>query len=53
MDDQKTIVKQIATIAEVFCSEYCKYPDTWDEEKEECELAESDICTNCPINKLI
>lgn len=34
------------------CQNYCKYPDIWDEEKEGIELCESDICANCPLNRL-
>lgn len=48
----KSITKQIEAIAEEFCNDYCKYPDQYDEEKEGCELAESEICANCPIMKL-
>lgn len=35
-----------------FCDHYCKYPEQWDEEKEGMELCESEICENCPCNKL-
>lgn len=34
------------------CQNYCKYPDAWDVEKEGMELCESDICYNCPLNRL-
>ena len=34
------------------CNEYCKYPDTWDEEEKGCELSDSGICDNCPMNDL-
>lgn len=34
------------------CRNYCKYTDTWDEEAEGMELCESDICANCPLNRL-
>ena len=46
------IADQLREIAETMCTQYCKYPDTWDEEKEGIELTESDICANCPLNKL-
>ena len=39
-------------IADEICEKYCKYPDTWDEEKEGMELSESEICQNCPLNRL-
>ncbi len=39
-------------IADEICNKYCKYPETWDEEVEGCELSESDICKNCPLNFL-
>ena len=46
------IADQLREIAETMCNEYCKYPHIWDEEKEGIELAESEICANCPLNKL-
>ena len=49
---EKSITEQIHEIAEDFCNHYCKYPETWDEEKEGCELAESDVCANCPMGRL-
>ena len=48
-----SIFEQLEEIAGEFCDGYCKYPDAWDEEKEGCELSESDICKNCPIGKLV
>lgn len=52
-DDPKLSIPQILEkTAEEICSKYCKYPDQWDEEKEGCELSESDICSNCPLNRL-
>lgn len=35
------------------CEGYCKYPDIWDEDKEEIPLEESDICRSCPLNQFI
>ena len=46
------IKEQLEQIAEDFCNNYCKYPDIWDEEKEGCELSESDICANCPMSRI-
>ncbi len=48
----KTISEQINEIVTEMCSKYCKYPNEWDEEAEGMELCESDICTNCPLNRL-
>ena len=42
----------VGEIDEKICSSYCKYPDIWDEEKEEMPLMDSDICQNCPLNDL-
>lgn len=39
-------------IAEDFCNNYCKWPLQWDEEKEGCELPDSEHCKNCPLNKI-
>lgn len=39
-------------VVEDMCNNYCKYPTIWDEEKEGCQLCESDVCRNCPLNKL-
>ena len=51
-DKTKTITQQIQEVADDFCDNYCKYPDIWDEEKEGCELSESDHCRNCPLSRL-
>lgn len=48
----KTVSEQIQEIVEDICQHYCKYPDIWDEEAEGIELAESDHCMNCPLNRL-
>ena len=42
----------IEDVAKEICECYCKYPEQWDEEKEGMELIESDICANCPLNRL-
>ena len=39
-------------IAEQMCEHYCKYPHTYDEEKEGTPLCESEICKNCPLTRL-
>ena len=52
MEDHVTVTTLIQSIADDFCSHYCKYPEIWDEEKEGCELSESSICENCPMSRL-
>ena len=49
----KTVPQILEEIAGQFCEHYCKYPDTWDIETEGCDLCESEICAECPINKLV
>lgn len=43
----------IESVAEEICNRYCKYPETWNEEKEGMYLNESEICQNCPLNRLL
>lgn len=52
MSEQRSVTEQIEDIAADICRNYCKYTETWDEEKEGCELSESEVCTNCPLNRL-
>lgn len=47
-----SISKQLEEIANEICNNYCKYPEQWDEEKEGCELCESEHCKNCPLSRL-
>ncbi len=47
-----SISKQLEEIANEICNNYCKYPEQWDEEKEGCELCESEYCKNCPLSRL-
>ena len=47
----KTITQQFEDIKEDICNHYCYYPYIWNEEKDG-ELSESEICKNCPLNKL-
>lgn len=51
-DEQKTIPQLLEVIVEDMCHNYCKYPDNYDEEAEGVELSESEICANCPLNRL-
>lgn len=48
----ENICEQLEAIANKICTDYCKYPDIWDEEKEGTQLFESDICDKCPVNML-
>ena len=46
------MTEQIGEKINDLCVNYCKYPFTWDEEKEGVVLSESEICKNCPLNDL-
>ena len=48
-----TIPQILEEVVEEMCQKYCKYPEQWDEEKEGLELSESEICANCPLNRLV
>lgn len=50
---KKSIPEICEEIANEMCDKYCKWPDQWDVEKEGIELYESDICSNCPICRLM
>lgn len=52
MENNSSIAGQLEDIAVEICNNYCKYPETWDAEKEGCDLCESDICINCPLSRL-
>ena len=47
IEEIKKITKEVK---EDFCDNYCKYPSEWN--PEDGELSESDICRNCPLNRL-
>lgn len=49
----KTTEEILEDIKAEICDTRCKYSESWDEEAEGCELAESDVCKNCPVGKLI
>lgn len=46
-----TITEILDEIATEMCDKYCKYPYEWDEEKDG-QLCESEICANCPLNRI-
>lgn len=50
--NERSITQQLQDIVEDVCQNYCKWPDLWDEEAEGIELMDSDICKNCPLNRL-
>lgn len=50
--EEKKATQIINEVIEEICNKYCKYPEQWDEEKEGMILADSDICKNCPLNRL-
>ena len=50
LSECKTITQMIEKVAEEMCDKYCKYPSEWDDA--DGELEDSDICANCPLNKL-
>ena len=44
--------KRTEKIVERMCQHYCKWPVIWDEKREGCELQNSNVCANCPMNEL-
>jgi len=48
----ENIVTQLQEIADQICNDYCRYPQEWDEYQTGIELSESEICANCPLNRL-
>lgn len=52
MDLQTYIAVELERVKSEMCDNYCKYTETWDEEKEGRELYTSEICDNCPLCRL-
>lgn len=51
--NEKKVTQILEEVLNEFCNDYCKYPYTWDEEKEGCELSESERCNKfCPFNRI-
>jgi hypothetical protein len=48
----ESVTQIIEEVAEKMCTNYCKWPDLWDEEAEGMELCDSNHCKNCPLNRL-
>lgn len=53
LGEARSVTTLIEHVVEEMCDKYCKYPEQWDEEAEGVELSESDICKNCPLNRLV
>lgn len=49
----KTIPELLQEVVDDMCEHYCRYPKEWDAEAEGYELEDSDICLNCPLNRLV
>lgn len=47
------MANNLEAIASEICNDYCKYPLLWDDNKMGTELSESEICRNCPLNRLL
>ena len=52
VDLQHFIAVTLEEVKIEMCDKYCKYTETWDEEKEGIELYRSEICENCPLGRL-
>ena len=51
--EQISVTKIIHEVIDEMCDKYCKYPNEWDPEKHDGqELFDSEICQNCPLNRL-
>ena len=48
----ESVTEIIEQVCDEICNNDCKWPEKWDEEKEGCELSESEYCQNCPLNRL-
>lgn len=49
----ESVTKVLEEVKEAMCNDYCRYPREYDpEEHDEVELYDSDICANCPMNRL-
>ena len=47
-----SVTEILEQVKEEICNDYCKWPDTYNEEAEGCELIDSEHCQNCPLNQL-
>ena len=46
-------MNEVEKLFEAICDNYCKYPDIYNEDREEIPLSESEICTNCPVTYML
>lgn len=42
----------IEEIKEQICDYYCRFPGMYDKQTEELEMCDTDVCKNCPLNRL-
>ena len=50
---RKVDLEEMEQAAEEMCRFYCRYPLIWDEQVMNGELAESELCRNCPMSELM
>lgn len=49
----KSVAETIEEVCDEMCKNYCKHQETYNpEEHDGVELMESEICANCPLNRL-
>ena len=49
----KTVTEIIEEVKDAICNDYCRFPYEYDpEEHDDVELFDSEICQNCPLNRL-
>ena len=52
-EELMSVTEIIEEVKEQMCNDYCRYPREWDEEEHDgLELYDSDVCANCPLNRL-
>lgn len=47
----ESVGKILQSVCDEMCDKYCKYPGTWNSEKDG-DLSESEVCQNCPLMRL-
>lgn len=49
----KSVSEILDEVKNAICNDYCRYPREYDEDENGgLELCDSDICRNCPLNRL-
>lgn len=51
-ESNQTVSQIIEDVKNEICNEYCKFPLYWDETVMGYELCESEVCAQCPLNRL-